>query len=212
MMIKAYFFGFKPCEGVISKRCQDGKILLCENFYHTEIEREIVGVITRRFSGPRLEIPVGVTGHLDLFEDGDCVRFLNGWIELLGVEMKPVVSAFIRKGEKILLLKRSENVGTFQGLWATVSGYIEEGEEPLTRARKEIAEETGLRNVRLLRKADCVLARSGNRVFAVYPFLFETEEEVSIDWEHTEYKWITLEEITNFQTVPKLVEALRKLI
>ncbi|MEM4160599.1 MAG: NUDIX domain-containing protein [Thermoplasmata archaeon] len=212
MKIPAYFLHSARCEGIISRRTECGKIFLCEWFSTNEIERGIEGVVTRRFSGVRQEIPVGVTEHLDVLEEGDTVILGERGIELLGVELKPVVSAFIRKQGRILLLRRSEKVGTFQGMWATVSGYIEEGDTTLSRARKEIAEETGIRKVRLLRKGDYVLARGGNRVFAVHPFLFETEEDVILDWEHTEYVWIAPEEITNFHTVPKLADALRKVI
>lgn len=41
-------------------------------------------------------------------------------------------------------MRRSSRVGTYRGRWARVSGYIEKGDQPLTRALKEIEEEVGL--------------------------------------------------------------------
>ncbi|MEM3739131.1 MAG: NUDIX domain-containing protein, partial [Thermoplasmata archaeon] len=177
-----------------------------------DVETEILAVITRSFRGCVWKIPIAITRHVDLLEDGDAVQFVEGGIEVSGIECRHVVSAFIRKQGKLLLLKRSEKVGSFRGRWATVSGYIEEGDTPLSRARLEIMEETGIRKAVLLKKGEVVLARSGNRVFAVHPFLFETNEEVILDWEHSEYRWIQPMEIDSYNTVPKLKEALRKVL
>lgn len=52
----------------------------------------------------------------------------------------------------------------------------------------------------------------------VHPFLFTTPREMEeemlqnlkIDWEHTEFKWIKPEEITNHQTVPNLEKAWKR--
>ena len=50
-------------------------------------------------------------------------------------------------------------------------------------------------------------------IWEVYTFLFELEssikkDEIEIDWEHIEYKWIKPEEIKTLNTVPKLKETL----
>ena len=60
------------------------------------------------------------------------------------MEYKPVVTAFLRSEELILLLRRSSKVGTYKGKWAAVSGFLEGDEDPLERAETEIAEEVGL--------------------------------------------------------------------
>jgi len=43
------------------------------------------------------------------------------------MEEKHVVTSFLEYDNKILILRRSQAVGTYQGKWAGVSGYIEEG-------------------------------------------------------------------------------------
>jgi 8-oxo-dGTP pyrophosphatase MutT (NUDIX family) len=48
------------------------------------------------------------------------------------------------KGDKLLILKRSDKVGTYKGLWGGVAGYVEENEEPYETALKEIKEEVGI--------------------------------------------------------------------
>ena len=59
------------------------------------------------------------------------------------VKFKKVVTSFIRHRGKILVLRRSEKVGTYKGKWAGVSGYLEDP-TPLAQALREINEETGL--------------------------------------------------------------------
>lgn len=39
-----------------------------------------------------------------------------------------VVTVFLRRGGRILILKRSRKVGSYQGRWAGISGFIEENE------------------------------------------------------------------------------------
>ena len=55
-----------------------------------------------------------------------------------------IVTSFLKNNEKILLLKRSNDVKSMKGLWAGVSGIIEKNEEPLSRAKIEIFEEIGI--------------------------------------------------------------------
>jgi len=58
-------------------------------------------------------------------------------------EFQDVVTVFLTHGSKILVLKRSREVGTYKGHWAGVSGYLE-SDDPLKQAYTEMAEEVGL--------------------------------------------------------------------
>ena len=134
-----------------------------------------------------------------------------------------VVTSFIMKDGKVLLLKRSQKVGTYRGKWAAVSGYMEPGERPLERALTEIREETGLERDRL------VLVGIGPEMpitgtdFIVHPFLFELGNPTdtfhpgaqrivfddpfpNLDWEHTESRWVDPPELSILDTVPQLAE------
>lgn len=52
---------------------------------------------------------------------------------------KPVVTAFIQQQQgKILLVKRSQMVGTYQGYWGGVSGGMEGNEKAIDRAYTEV--------------------------------------------------------------------------
>ncbi len=129
-----------------------------------------------------------------------------------------IVTSFLRNSEKILLLKRSENVKTMKNLWAGISGIIEGDEEPLVRAEIEVFEEVGIKksNINLLKQGKVMLIESpqyANHQWEVHPFLFSTEsKEIKLNWENSDSKWINIDELKNFSTVPSLDKVLTRLL
>lgn len=126
----------------------------------------------------------------------------------------------INDDEKILILKRSEKVSTYKGMWGAVAGYVEEDEEPHETAFKEIREETGLKKdeIKLLKQLDPIeffdLYEGKYYHWIIFPFLFKSEkkDKVNIDWEHTEYRWVNPSELKNYNTVSHLIEIVSKLL
>jgi nicotinamide-nucleotide amidase len=132
------------------------------------------------------------------------------------IENKQVVTAFLRQGNKILILRRSGKVGTYRGKWAGVSGYIEKTARE--QALSEIQEETGLspEDVKLVREGSPLeVLDAGLKIkWIIHPFLFEVKnpEKIKTDWEHQEARWISPADIDHYDTVPKLKEALNTVI
>lgn len=152
---------------------------------------------------------------LSLLRTGDLCRVDGeaGTIELPEVKEVHVVSSFLQDGEDLLLLKRSDKVGSFRGHWAGVSGYIDDGEAPEQAARREIKEELGIPDCELLTAAEATMARADDTVWVVHPFLFRARDrEVLLDWEHTEYRWLKLADVAALTTVPGLERVLRSLL
>jgi 8-oxo-dGTP diphosphatase len=141
---------------------------------------------------------------------------IMGLLEKRRMQEREVVTCFlVRTGpggeDEVLILHRSGRVGTYQGRWAGVSGYVEA--EPLAQARREIAEETGLapEQATLLRVGE-PLPFTDEELdvrWVVHPFLFRVAPDASItvDWEHVEARWISPQELAGFDTVPRLKEA-----
>lgn len=133
---------------------------------------------------------------------------------------KVATSILKNKNGEILILKRSTKVGTYKEMWGGVAGYVEEDEEPIDTAFKEIRQEAGFL------KEDICLVKEGNAVcftdvyddesydWMVFPFLFMVEKykKVKIDWEHTEYKWILPSELNLYDTVPHLLDVVSSLL
>lgn len=129
-----------------------------------------------------------------------------------------IVTSFITSNEKFLLLKRSEKVKSMKDLWAGISGIIEKNEEPLQRAKIEIFEELGIKeeHVKLLKSAEKIRVKSPqykNHEWEIFPFLFEVDNpKIKLNWENSEYKWITADELKNYKTVPNLDKVLFSLL
>jgi len=129
-----------------------------------------------------------------------------------------IVTSFIKDNDKFLLLKRSDTVKTMKGLWAGVSGIIEKNEEPLRRAKIEIFEELGITEdkIKFLKSATKMKVNSPqyeNHEWEIFPFLFEVKNPIiKLNWENSEYKWITVDEIKNYDTVPSIEKVLFSLL
>src|SRR4051812_25850677 len=106
---------------------------------------------------------------------------------------RDVVTAFLRRGGRVLLQKRSSAVRSYRGLWAAVSGSVEPGEEPRRTAERELEEETALGAGGILVQAGLpfiVEAASAGRRYRVHPFLFDSPAgEPRLCWESTEQRW-----------------------
>jgi 8-oxo-dGTP pyrophosphatase MutT (NUDIX family) len=129
-----------------------------------------------------------------------------------------IVTSFIQNDQKLLILRRSNKVKTMKGLWAGISGIIEKNEAPLTRAKIEIYEETGISEdkIRLVKNAEKLRVNSPqyeNHEWEIFPFLFEAKNpDIKLNWENSEYTWITIDELKNYNTVPSLEKVLQNLL
>ena len=129
-----------------------------------------------------------------------------------------IVTSFVRNNDRLLILKRSNKVKSMKGLWAGVSGIIEKDEEPLKRAKIEIFEEVGIK------EEDTVLVKAAkemkinspqyeNHQWEIFPFLFEVKDsKIILNWENSEFRWIKIEEMKNYETVPSLQKVLLNLL
>ena len=129
-----------------------------------------------------------------------------------------IVTSFIKDNDKFLILKRSNKVKTMKGLWAGISGIIENNEEPLNRAKIEIFEELGISEdkIKFLKSASKMKVHSPqyeNHEWEIFPFLFESNNPtIKLNWDNSEYKWVTVEEIKNYETVPSIDKVLLSLL
>jgi len=129
-----------------------------------------------------------------------------------------IVTSFIQNDQKLLILRRSNKVKTMKGLWAGISGIIEKNEAPLIRAKIEIFEETGISEdkIKLVKNAEKLRVNSPqyeNHEWEIFPFLFEAKNpDIKLNWENSEYAWISIDELKNYNTVPSLEKVLQNLL
>src|SRR5437660_5346866 len=127
-----------------------------------------------------------------------------------------VVTSFLMRSDtgepRILIVQRSERVGSYHGQWAGISGFVEPNVTPDEQAYTEIREETGLQRdqVRMIRRGTVVehIDAALGRHFYIHPFLFDvlTPDAIQTDWEATEMRWIIPTQLRDYETVPKLWE------
>ena len=128
-----------------------------------------------------------------------------------------IVTTFLTNSDKILLLKRSQKVKSMKNLWAGISGIIEGDEKPVKRAKIEVYEEVGIdeSDIKLIKEGDVILIESPqyeNHQWEVYPFLFScNNREIKLNWENSDSKWINVNELNDFMTVPSLDKVLTRL-
>ncbi|WP_267642084.1 NUDIX domain-containing protein [Haloarchaeobius amylolyticus] len=118
-----------------------------------------------------------------------------------------VVTAFLRNEGTVLLLRRSDAVGTYTGQWGGVSGFAEG--DPDEQVLVEITEETGLDEsaVDLVRSGTPVRFTDADldRDWVVHPYLFDCDtQEVALSEEHDAYEWVSPTEIPRRDAVPEL--------
>jgi len=137
----------------------------------------------------------------------------KGTVELRNVVERHVVTSIMRSRGRILILKRSDRVGSYRGEWAGVSGFIESGETDEEAARREVAEELGVKRTRMVRGAPSKSFRHDDVVWTVHPFLFDIDRRnITTDWEHDTYEWILPSEVKRYRTVPGLEAVITSLL
>ncbi len=102
------------------------------------------------------------------------------------------------KGDiKILVLKRNEKKG---GFWQAVTGGVHSGEDYLAAAKREVAEETGIKDSEVFQtELSYSFTGDDGHELAEYVFGCEIKEpsRVKLSEEHTALEWLSPEEAKN---------------
>nr|AKQ02853.1 hypothetical protein [uncultured euryarchaeote Rifle_16ft_4_minimus_37789] len=153
------------------------------------------------------EVPMVDRIPVDVLRTGDrvVVDAAAAIVDAPDLVERDVVTSFLEREGRILVVRRSEQVGSFRGKWSGVSGFLE-GVDAEAHARREIEEETGLTDVRLLAAGPVVRSRGpDNTVYAIRPHRFASRAGgVRLDWENVEYRWVVPAELAGLDAVPKL--------
>ena len=129
-----------------------------------------------------------------------------------------IVTSFLKYNNKILILKRSQKVKSMKELWAGISGIIENNELPINRAKIEIFEEVGIKQeyIKLIKSSNEITVESpqyANHQWIIFPFFFKTDiNDIKLNWENSEFRWIDIQELKEFNTVPSLEKILFSLL
>ncbi len=127
----------------------------------------------------------------------------------------PVVICFVKHKDKFLLLKRSDKVLAYKNLWSSLAGFLDDSKTVKEKALEEITEELGLKESDIIRIVegpvytftDKGLEREWERHLVLAEI---SNPNITLDWEHTEFKWINPKDISQYETTPGLAADLEK--
>lgn len=120
---------------------------------------------------------------------------------------RSVVVVVFNDDMNILLLKRSDYPDQWMpSKWSLPGGGIEDGEEPIDAAKREVEEETGLTLDKVIETF--VIQRSEDNV--EHLFIAKTSSnDVTLDKENSSYEWVEANNVSNYDTVPNVVDYIR---
>lgn len=119
-----------------------------------------------------------------------------------------VVAAIIKKDHQIVIAKR--NKGEFKDLWEFPGGKVEENESNEVALIREIKEELHI-SITDLKHFHTVHYDYPNFHLIMDCYLCTSKDEQFILNDHSELKWITLQELPTVAWVPADVEVIEKL-
>ncbi len=117
-----------------------------------------------------------------------------------GSQRKIVIAAVIRKDNKFLLGKRSLHKKQGAGYWSPISGRIEAGESDQDAVVREVFEEIGIK-VRPIKKITEFATH--DKLCWIHWWLVDIVEGEAYlkNDEHSELRWVTIEEMRNLSPV-----------
>ncbi|MBI3486185.1 NUDIX hydrolase [Candidatus Daviesbacteria bacterium] len=118
------------------------------------------------------------------------------------------IHVLVQKGNKYLLIKRADSDLADPSCWDLPGGGIRYLEKPLDAALREVKEEVGLR-VRILKIID-IWAKLFEGDWSIES-LVEAEfvsGEVSLSKEHSDFKWVSKQEVIDIEPKAENLKAL----
>lgn len=143
--------------------------------------------------------------------------FSDGRIDYSHADIAPVITIFIVHINKMLLLKRSSKVNTYKEKWNTVAGYLDDTNQSLfEKILEELHEEVRIEKDQIssygFGSTYQFTDEDNIKTWIVHPSLVTLSKKpvIKLNWEHTEYRWITADELKNFDTVPNLKKSMKR--
>lgn len=122
------------------------------------------------------------------------------------------VLVVIFKEGKFLAMRRSKDKKVAPLAWETLSGRLQEKEEPREGLLREIQEESGLEVELDLLPFDLYMTTYAKKpmLSIIYKANY-LSGEVKLSHEHSEFRWVSFSEFEKLSTLKKLVQSIKKL-
>lgn len=109
---------------------------------------------------------------------------------------------------RLLILKRKDDDDSYPGVWDCVGGHFEEGESAEECMHREAKEESG-QPMKIVKLGPLIeyLDAYGRAVAVPFVLKPDTKRKI-VPTEHSEYRWIKLSQVKDYDIVPDLAKAL----
>ncbi len=124
----------------------------------------------------------------------------------------PRTLIFLLRGDQVLLMRLHESRGAWGGKYNGVGGHIEAGEDPLTAALRETAEETGLAPAALRLAGVIVVYPGSSPGIGLYVYVGEVAGGEAIAAQEGTPEWVSLDEIEEKPLVEDLLMILPRAV
>ena len=131
-----------------------------------------------------------------------------------------VVGVVLNRSRKLLLCKMAPDRGVFPGQWGLPGGGVEPNEKIENALRRELIEEIGIevtdiepaffKDKQLTKTFKDGSKRSIYMIFLIF-YCVATTEELILNPEFVEYKWVRKDEIREFDLNAETIDTLEKI-
>jgi len=122
----------------------------------------------------------------------------------------------VKYGSKILVVRRNPDLNFYPGYWNGISGFLDDQQSLKEKIYSELSEELGLTRSQIIKiKVGEIFDQDDpqyNKTWVVHPVLVEVKtDKVKLDWEASNYKWLTPLEVKKLKLLPNFIEVLNRL-
>lgn len=123
--------------------------------------------------------------------------------------MPSATVAVINKSKQLLILRRGKTAPWMPGRYCLPGGHVEPNEDVQYGAVRELSEETGI--IYFVEDLNPLKVIYSNGYSKVVWIATISNPQVTLNWEHDDYRWITYGECFNYELVPRLYGTIKTL-
>lgn len=121
-------------------------------------------------------------------------------------QVVPRTLIFIRNMDEILLIKGALDKKIWPGVYNGIGGHIERGEDALSAAKRELFEETGLKDIDLELRAVIFIDVEVYVGISMYVFSGDSDKKQVVSSDEGLLDWIKIDGINDFPLVDDLYQ------
>ena len=139
-----------------------------------------------------------------------------GQVDFRKARWAPVVNCVVSYRGKILLVKRNPKLHFYPGYWNGISGFLDDKKSLKEKVQEELREELNMsKNAIISIRLGTIFDQEEptyKKTWIVHPVLVKVRSgTVRLDWEATEYQWVTPKDALKLKLLPGFKEVLKVL-